>query len=351
MGAGGRAIDSAKYQEDVRLHEPEFYNYTPFRSELLPLIDKDGAECRVAVTKATFALKSPHGCVLHDEQRAIRYGDEMWGKPEIPDIKFPGDLCAFKPGTDFVVVGEACASLEKPAKSIDVEIQVDSRRKTLRAYGPRFWRKELGTVTLSEPQPAAQVTLCWANAYGGLDLTEPEKPLEEPLNPVGNGVANDRARLVDTPAFQIEDPAQGSLHPAGCSAIGRSYEPRRSYAGNYDAAWLRNRYPARPADYHDEHENCAPPDQVFPTPLTGGESVHLTHMNPASAITFQVPRLRVEVEAVIDGKSQVLRPHLDTLLVDASSNVVELVWRASFRCPPKMRNHFEAVRVLHKEFV
>ena len=31
------------------------------------------------------------------------------------------------------------------------------------------------------------------------------------------------------------------------------------------------------------------------------------------------------------------RPHLDTVVVDSDALVLELVWRALFRCPPKMR--------------
>jgi hypothetical protein len=340
-----------KAEENLGMHEPEFYNYTPFRSELLPLIDRTGAECRVAITKASYEATGPSGLALQDEQRPIRYGDEMWDKPEVPDIKWPGDLCAFKPGTDFVVVGEACAPHGAPAKSIDVDIRIQGKKKTLRAYGPRFWRKSLGTVVLSEPEPTKTVPLRWANAYGGLDLSDPEKPLEEPLNPVGNGVARNPGQLVNMPAFQVEDPAAGPSRPAGCSAIGRSFEPRRTYAGTCDADWLRTRYPGRPADYRDEHENCAPPDQVFSKPLAGGESVYLANLHPEGPLSFQIPRLRLEVEAVIDGRSQVARPHLDTVLFDAAAKTVELVWRASFRCPPKMRNHFEVVRVRYKEYM
>jgi hypothetical protein len=333
------------------LHEPEFYNYTPFRSELLPLIDKSGAECRVAITKGTFALGARADLDLHDEQRPIRYADEMWDKPEVPDIRLPGDLCAFKPGTDFVVVGEAWSPLGRPRKSIDVEIEIAGRSKRLRAYGPRLWNKVLGSLTLTEPRPTAHVALRWSNAYGGLDFSDPAKPLEEPQNPVGNGVTRDPGLLVDTPAFQIEDPSRERFLPAGCAAIARNFAPRRAYAGTYDAGWLQTRYPARPADYRDEHENCAPPDQVFGNALTGGEAVRLSNLSPENPFNFRVPRLKLEVEAVIDGRSQRANPHLDTVLVDGEAKIVELVWRASFRCPPKMRNHFEAVRVRHKEFV
>lgn len=333
------------------MHEPEFYNYTPFHSELLPLMNKNGAECRVAVTKATFVVPPSGGLTLHEEQRPIRYGDEMWVSPEIPDIKWPADLCVFKPGTDFVVVGEACAPLGKPARSMEVGIEVGNRKKILRVYGPRFWRRTLGSMAPGESEPVESVTLRWSNAYGGVDLTDPEHPLEEPANPVGNGIAREPERLLDTPAFQIEDPERGPRRPAGCSAIGRSYEPRRSYAGNYNANWLENRYPARPIDYRDEHEQCAPPDQVFATPLGGGEVIRLSQLHPKGPWSFQVPRLRMEVEAIIDGKTQVVHPHLDTVLVDAGAKTVELSWRASFRCPPKMRNHFEVVRVRSKEYL
>jgi hypothetical protein len=203
-----------------------------------------------------------------------------------------------------------------------------------------------------EPTP-----LAWSRAYGGLDLSDPARPLEEPRNPVGSGVARDVEHLVGTPAPQIEAPdapigsAGGRFTPVGCAPLGRSFEPRRTAAGTYDAAWIKSGYSARPRDYREEHENCAAPDLVFRESLRGAEPVRVTGVNAQGPLEFALPKILVLVDAEIDGAVVQRRPHLDTVLVDSDAMVLELVWRALFRCPPKMHKRFTAVRVQSKEFI
>lgn len=199
--------------------------------------------------------------------------------------------------------------------------------------------------------------LAWSRAYGGLDLSDPRRPLEEPRNPVGSGIARDVERLVGRPAPQIEAPhepigaANTHLTPVGCAPLGRSFVPRRATMGTYNKDWLESTYPARPADYREEHENCAPPDFVFREPLRGGEPVTVTGVHSAGAIAFMLPKLRLLFEASIDGRIIERRPHLDTVVVDSDAMILELVWRALYRCPAKMRDRFTAVRVQAKEFL
>jgi hypothetical protein len=244
-----------------------------------------------------------------------------------------------------------------PAPEVDVGIRVAGRTKLLRVHGLRQWRRGLLAVTPSAAAPALRTPLAWSCAYGGLDLSDPERPLEEARNPVGRGVARNIERLVGQPAPQIEAPgapirAAGERHaPVGCAPLGRHFEPRRSHAGTYDAAWLRSVYPARPKDYRPEHEHCAAPDLVFAEPLRGGEPVRLQGVHEAGPLAFALPKWLVRVEALVDGRTQERRPHLDTVVVDTDAMVLELVWRTLFRCPPRMRDRFTAVRVQAKEFV
>ena len=339
------------------MDEPALYNQSGYVTSVLPILDRTGAPSRVVIIKGSYAVNPGGNLSLAKAQREIRLGDEHWGPPEIPDIRLPGDFCAVKPGTDFVLSGYAVPPGIEACKAVDVSIRVADRLKLMRVHGPRLWRRSLLGVIPGPSDILKRTPLAWSRAYGGLDLSDREHPLEEPRNPIGSGVMRDVNRLVDTPAPQIEAPsspisfAGGDFIPVGCAPIGRSFEPRRRSAGTYNAAWIKSGYPARPSDYREEHENCASPDLIFKEPLRGGELVTVTGVNASGPISLVIPKMRIMVEAEIDGEIIERRPHLDTVLLDSDAMILELVWRTLYRCPSKMRNRFTAVRVQTKEFI
>lgn len=338
------------------MDEPAFYNRSGFYADILPILDRHGAQSRVVIVKATYVIRPGKVLALAEEQREARLGDEPWGAPEISDIRLPADFCAAKPGTDFVLSGHAVPQPRQPGTYADVGIGVAGRTKVMRVHGPREWRRSLLGVVPGPSAPMEPTPLAWSGAYGGLDLSDPKRPLEDARNPVGSGIARDVQHLVGRPAPQIEEPgtpigaAGGRYTPIGCAPLGRNFAPRREAMGTYDKAWLESTYPARPPDYREEHENCAPPDLVFRQPLRGGEPVTVTGVHSAGQLAFVLPKHRILVEAQIDGTVVERRPHLDTVVVDSDALVLELVWRALFRCPAKMYNRFTSVRVLAKEF-
>ncbi len=79
--------------------------------------------------------------------------------------------------------------------------------------------------------------------------------------------------------------------------------------------------------------------------------MRLLGVHEAGALEFALPKWLVRVAALIDGRPEERRPHLDTVVVDTDAMVLELVWRTVFRCPPRMRDRFTAVRVQCKEFI
>ena len=337
------------------MDEPVLLNHSGFHASILPILDRYGAQSRLVVVKATYAIATG-GLKVAEEQRDVRLGDEPWGAPEVPDLRLPGDFCAAKPGTDFILSGHAVPRRPGSDISVDVDLRVGDRVKLMRVHGPRQWRRSPSGVVPGPSAPITSAPLAWSAAYGGCDLSDPAQPLEDPRNPVGSGIARDVNSLVGRPAPQIEAPgspiaaAGGRFTPVGCAPLGRSFAPRRATMGTYDRAWLESTYPARPADYREEHENCAPPDLVFRESLRGGEPVFVDGVHPSGSIAFHLPKHRIVVEAEIDGAPVVRRPHLDTVVVDSDGLVLELVWRALFRCPAKMYKRFTVVRVQAKEF-
>jgi hypothetical protein len=339
------------------MDEPALCNRTGFEASVLPILDRHGAQSRVVIVKATYTIGSGGALKPAEEPAEVRLGDEPWGAPEIPDLRLPSDFCPAKVGTDFVLSGHAVPQRYQPDTYVDVAIRVAERTKLMRVHGPRQWKSSVRGIVPGPSAPMRPTPLAWSKAYGGLDLSDPKRPLEEARNPVGNGIAREVNRLIGTPAPQIEAPdapigaAGGPFVPIGCAPLGRNFEPRRKMMGTYDNAWLDSVYPARPADYREEHENCAPPDFVFREPLRGGEPVTAVGVRADGPLAFILPKRRILIEAQIDGVVIERRPHLDTVIVDSDALVLELIWRALFRCPPKMRGRFTAVRVHSKEFV
>ncbi len=342
---------------DTDVDEPDFNNHSDFAAQALPIIDRAGALARVVVVKATFSLEHPGPLKLAAKQRAIRLGDEYWGAPEVPDIRLPGDFGLEKLGTDFVLSGCAVPPAGNSTSNMEVDIRVADRRKLLRVHGNRQWKRGLMGVVPGSAEPLQRVPLAWSRAWGGLDLSDPAKPLEDARNPIGSGVTRDPTSLIGKPAPQIESPDQaiaeagGRNVPQGCAALAPHFAPRRFAAGTYDKAWLDQTYPARPADYRPEHENCAAPDLHFTKGLRGGEPVYVCGVHATRALDFMLPKWLVQVRAQIDGQVLDKRPALDTVVLDSEAMTLELVWRAIFRCPSRMRNRFTTIRVDAREFL
>jgi hypothetical protein len=234
--------------------------------------------------------------------------------------------------------------------SFDAGVRVGPLGKTVRVFGLRVW--EAGGAGLSAPRPTRGVELRYDHAWGGLDVSDPARPVEEPRNPVGRGIARDPSTLTHQPAPMIEDPVNliASVRtrptPAGLSAIGRHWEPRRSYQGTYDAAWLEQRAPLLPLDHDDRSNLCASPGLTAVPPLVGGEDVALLNLTPGGGpLSFRLPKLKLAVTLQTKGQTPETRtPYLDTVLIDTlrmhegTDAVVELVWRAAFAGVRRMKD-------------
>ena len=96
---------------------------------------------------------------------------------------------------------------------------------------------------------------------------------------------------------------------------------------------------------------CAAPGLVFEEPLRGGEAVRIAGVHAQALLDFALPRQLLRIDAIVDGQPDTRRPHLDTVVVDSDALMLEMVWRAVFRCPAKMRGHFTSITVQAKEYI
>lgn len=341
------------------MDSPTMDNRTDFVARPHTLMGKQGEELCVIV-KATFvrsAARDPSLALAPKRlARPIRAADVPWGDPEKSSVRYPSDLCLRKPGTDVIVVACAHAPGGKPVPVIDAAVRAGALEKAIRVTGLRVW--EANGAGVSAPRPASSLPIRYDHAWGGSDFTDPSRPVWEPKNPVGLGVARDPSALTHRPAPMIEDPrapitaARSGNVPAGLGAIGRHWEPRGKYMGTFDAAWLEGRAPLLPLDHDDRANLCATPGLVATPPFTGGEAVALSNLTPGGgSVAFRLPRIRTSVSLSVysskqgaSGPPRTETPHLDTVLIDTldvpdgALAVVELVWRAAFPHPKRLKD-------------
>src|SRR6187402_1112789 len=101
----------------------------------------EGASFLSVIIKGTFQIPGRGGPARPTAtQLPIFTKDEPYD-PKQPGglLKFESDLVPFKPRTDVVLVGHAYAPHGRPAKVVDVEIEVGALRKKLRVFGERAW--------------------------------------------------------------------------------------------------------------------------------------------------------------------------------------------------------------------
>jgi hypothetical protein len=211
-------------------------------------------------------------------------------------------------------------------------------------FGDRVWKKGLFGTGPSSPAPVSSVPLVWERAYGGREELGEGKLAWEPRNPVGCGFVKKRrpADLAGTPVPNVEDPSHplrspgDRVPPAGVGFVAPSWQPRFAFAGTYDPAWQKRRAPYLPKDFDPRFFQTAPPDQIYPGWLKGGEPVELVNLSPAGVQRFELPVCVLEAEARVDGA--VHRPPLsiETLLLEPDQGRFSLLWRGAVPCDKRV---------------
>jgi hypothetical protein len=194
---------------------------------------------------------------------------------------------------------------------------------------------------VGDPLPIEKVPLIWENAFGGVDESSKNEKhrAQEPRNPVGRGFRAKGSKLdwPDTLLPQIEDPNEmidgpgQHVAPKGFAPISRHWIPRRDYAGTYDEAWIQTRMPLLPPDFDDRFHHAAPPDQVAPRYLVGGEKVEIVGCTTEGRLRFTLPvhapKLEARLRARVDHADMVL----ETVGFDTEARTMRLVYKGKIR--------------------
>ena len=264
----------------------QLVNRSTFAAERCFAREADGSEVWIVAVKGTFRIRDDGRAVVDDEQEPVALAPLHLGEPGRSSLRSDTDLVVTKPGTDVLVRGQAHAPKGRPAARVEVGLRCGPIAKTLVVTGDRTYRRGVLDVAPSEPAPFVTLPIRYERAFGGVD---PETGAREGRNPVGVGFAESAARLLGTPAPNVE--AKGSPitswrdrpAPAGFGPIARAWAPRRALAGTYDRAWQEERMPLVPTDFDPRFYFTAPEDQQVPGHLREGTTVELSEPHEGGA--------------------------------------------------------------------
>lgn len=320
----------------------QFHNQTPFEGKIFATPDQTGVDSICAVVKATFTIGSRID--IADKQAPVSMKEEYFGEPGKSSVRIPSDFALTKPGTDVVMTGWACSSAGTVARYVDVRLRVGSMSKIVRVFGDRVWERTAMGFGITQPAPFERMPLIWERAYGGSDLSD-GMPVAEDRNPVGTGFFADRGAkpIPGTPLPNLEDPYQSISSPgdrpapAGFGPICGHWQPRRSYAGTYDAGWQANRAPYLPADFDPRFFQVAPLDLISPAPLNGGEPVEIAGVWPGGPLQFYLPLFNVQFKFLVDQDVQSRPGVLDLVWFDIENLQLAMTWRSSLALDKRIR--------------
>jgi len=137
----------------------------------------------------------------------------------------------------------------------------------------------------------------------------------------------------------------GGFPPMAFGPLGRTWLPRRQYAGTYDETWLDNRVPLLPMDFDDRYFQASAPDQQIPYP-TGGEPVELVNLSPEGRLSGTIPRTQIVV--TFERKSGRITQriaNLDTVLLLPEESRMCLTWRTRITAERDLHEFARAIVV------
>ncbi|WP_423600251.1 DUF2169 family type VI secretion system accessory protein [Roseateles sp. MS654] len=306
--------------------------------------DVTGRDHLVVVVKATWNIPDEGQRPRPLSPEPIVLVDEYFGDPGESPLRYGADLARFKPRCDIIFDATAYAPGGVATRDLVAGFEVGSVLKRVRVTGPRRWTgsgNDPQGYRLGDPEPFLQVPMHFGRAFGGARWHERDgQRLCEVLdsNPVGVGFAGmeTMAQLAGASAPQLmsvehplERPTANGL-PVALSAVGRHWQPRRGFAGTYDAVWQHDVFPLLPRDFDDQFNQCAPLDQQMSYPR-GGEPVRLVHlMQGRPDLRFALPKLDMQVRVLRNDFSQAApSAHVDTLFFDVDRGRFSVVWRAT----------------------
>ena len=352
---------------------PTLVNYLPFPNFRYYSMDNAGKEFGVIIVKGTFEIAEDGTLTVAEEQAPMIFTDACHGEVNVSSLWHPSDLVPKKPTADIIVNAVARAPGGEPLPTWECGITVAGPEgklveKRLRVTGPRVWvprwrraldedqrrdwrayRRLFQVWELSQPEPAAEVSLRYELAYGGTIETGTDdegnpRYVCDPRNPIGRGLIDpewtDHSQPQPAPQIElsgepIADPV-ARYAPQSLGPIPPAWDPRLRKGGTYDQNWIDTIWPKWAPDYDFAYHNSAHPDLICPRHLAVGDRVTLDNlMAEQPRLTLTIPSVHPMAGLVrADGRAARRAMVLDTLFLDVGGRRRDarafLSWRVTF---------------------
>ncbi|MDG5814739.1 DUF2169 domain-containing protein [Chitinispirillales bacterium ANBcel5] len=320
------------------------------------------------LAKKTYSIE--HNTVAQVSEDQIEMVDtDTFEDPQNPsysEVLAESDLQAFKPSTDFIVIGNAHAPGSKQAYHLDCQIIAGPYNKTIRVFGDRKLQyRPLRGLSFSDPEPFSEIALGYKNAYGGVTCSKDGTPFVFYPNPIGNGFTlkgalEDASELKvpnqENPEYPLvaDDMILGKFSqwkelplPASLGWTRRNFYPRYTFCGVFpehlEGAMenLENMKKKNPQmrsmkiPSMDFRFYQGASEGLWGKRLVGNEQIQLKNLDPKfplfkTALPGETPCISLDV----GNGAKELKPYLDTVVVDKPKNLVTLLWRGTetFEC-------------------
>ena len=313
-------------------------NDTEFAAERGWTRDREGAEVWLVCVKATFALLDDGATELLPVQPPVHLAPVFHGDPAATSLEHDADLVWAKPGTDVLVQGSA-HSLGGPVTELPLGFKIGPVARHAVAIGERVWERTVGGVAPGAAHPFVKSALRWEAAFGGTDASA-EPPAWEPRNPVGRGFSRHGVQPPGAKLPTLEHSTERVRNaasrptPVGFGPIARHWEPRVTWAGTYDDAWMQRRRPLLPHDFDVRYQHAAPAEQRVAGHLRGGEGVALLNLHPRVArYRTTLPQIDLLFRTVFrDRPAAAHRGKMTAVAIDTDQATLAMVWMAELPC-------------------
>lgn len=306
------------------------------------------------IAKCTYAI-SPGRLVLCETQLPLVENDEFVDSqnPFYSDCIAESDLVAYKPTTDVIVTGKACAPRGKQAYSLECEAVVGPLKKTVRVYGERsVERKIVRGIYLSDPKPFSMMDLGYARAFGGLAKSRSGALFPFFPNPIGRGFSINGGfdDVTELSVPNLEDPSspitadalivdkyEEWAQAAKAASFGwtrRNFYPRYTYCGvpplfldgtRREAGAVDKKMPRMDPRFHQGAS-----EGLYGAKLRGDENVMLKYFDQDyTQLQFTLPGEKPFIVADIGMGPTALTPELQTVIIDMNCKILSLVWCGS----------------------
>lgn len=314
----------------------------------------DGQEEIVVCVKGTFNIPENGGELeLAEKQEPLVDSDLHTGIPGQSATLYESDFALFKPRCDVLVNGSAYAPNGTAVEKVDVYLGVGPISKSFQVVGNRYWKKSMGRISATRPEPFTCMPISYDCAFGGMDTNhEKEKKhrfFAENLYGKGyhhylNGAYINGTPLPNTQELRntIKKP-NGKYRPMAFGPIARAHPDRIKLAGTYDQHWQDNVFPFLAADFDYAYCQSAPLDQQMPHPQKS-ELVRLINLTPEGKTEFILPRINLLAWFfLLNGDEIGKQLRMDTIVIEPDQRRVMVTCRASM---PLKKNMMEVEMVV-----